>query len=167
MASNNLGIINSQSTPFILLRFLCFSLVWCSIFIAKADDQEDITTASRGAEKFINDYISTDHGSYEGVLAWVDKRHDVYPIFKEQLTKLYRDALKLDPECGYGADAILSGVDELGTKYKAVDTFYGRAHITVTLQAEEPAGCSHQVQVVMMQADDGIWKVQSCGDVPM
>jgi hypothetical protein len=132
-----------------------------------ADDAVDIKNASRGAEQFINDYLSTPHGSYQAVIAWVNKRPDVFPIFKERLAKLYLDALKQDPECGYGADAILAGIEELGTKYKAVDTFYGRAHITVTLQAVAPAGCKHQVEVVMMEDDDGKWKVQSCGDVPM
>lgn len=149
------------------LRIACIGALLLGATPSKADDQADIVKASRGAETFINDYLSTIHGSYEGVLEWVDKRQDVYPIFKERLSKLYRDALKLDPECGYGADAILAGVDEVGTKYQAVDTFYGRAHITVTLQAVAPEGCKHQVQVVMMQSDGGNWKVQSCGDVPM
>jgi hypothetical protein len=150
-----------------LFGFLFLGLVLFWIPIAEADDQEDINKASRGAEKFINEYLSTPHGSYKAVIAWVNKRPDVYPIFKERLAKLYLDALKEDPECGYGADAILAGIEDLGTKYKAVDAFYGQAHITVTLQAVAPAGCKHQVEVVMMEDDDGKWKVQSCGDVSM
>ena len=139
----------------------------CSLCGLPADDSIDIKNASRGAEQFINDYLSTPHGSYQAVIAWVNKRPDVFPIFKERLAKLYLDALKQDPECGYGADAVMAGIEEIGTNYKAVDTFYGRAHITVTLQAVAPAGCKHQVEVVMMEDDDVKWKVQSCGDVPM
>ena len=142
------------------------TVVVCSLCGLMADDALDIKNASRGAEQFINDYLSTPHGSYQAVIAWVNKRQDVFPIFKERLAKLYLDALKEDHEVGYGADAILAGIEELGTKYKTVDTFYGRAHITITLQAVAPAGCKHQVGVVMMEDDDGKWKVRSSGDLP-
>ena len=143
------------------------TVVVCSPCGLVADDAVDIKNASRGAEQFINHYLSTPHGSYQAVIAWVNKRPDVFPIFKERLAKLYLDALEQDPECGYGADAILSGIEEIGKKYRVVDTFCGRAHITVTLQAMAPAGCKHQVEVVMMEDDDGKWKVQSSGDVSM
>jgi hypothetical protein len=149
-----------------VIPWLCLAFVVC-LHLGKADDETDGRNAGIAAAQFINDYLSTPHGSYQAVIGWVNKRPDVFPIFKERLAKLYLDALKQDPECGYGADAILAGIEELGTKYKAVDTFYGRAHITVTLQAVAPAGCKHQVEVVMMEDDDGKWKVQSCGDVPM
>ena len=138
----------------------------CSLCGLMADDALDIKNASRGAEQFINDYLSTPHGSYQAVIAWVNKRQDVFPFFKERLGKLYSDAHKEDHEVGYGADAILSGIEYIGTKYRVVDTFYGRAHITVTLRAIAPAGCTHQVDVVMME-DNGRWLVQSCGDIPM
>lgn len=167
MNSQRLALVSTPKRLFHGFRFLCIGLLLIALPIAEADDQEDIEKASRGAEKFITDYLSATHGSYLAVLDWVNQRDDVYPIFKERLFKLYLDALKADPEGGYGADAILAGVDEVGTRYRTVDTFYGRAHITITLQAVSPAGCNHQVRVVMMQADDGKWKVQSCGDVPM
>ena len=143
------------------------TVVVCSLCGLMADDAVDIKNASRGAEQFINDYLSTPHGSYKEVIAWVDKRQDVFPIYKERLSKLHLDALKKDPECGYGADAVMAGIEEIGTKYKTVDTFYGRVHIRVTLQAVAPAGCKHHVDVVMIQDDDGIWKVHSSGDIPM
>jgi hypothetical protein len=162
-----LALMHHRSTLFFQLSFLFLGLVLFWPPIAAADDQMNINKASRGAEKFINEYLSATHGSYQAVIAWVNKRPDVFPIFKERLAKLYLDALKEDPECGYGADAILAGIEDLGTKYKSVDTFYGRAHITVTLQATAPAGCKHQVEVVMMEDDDGKWKVQSSGDVSM
>ena len=148
----------------ITLVCLCLSVL---VPIGKADDQADIQNASVDAAKFINDYLSTPHGSYQAVIAWVNKRQDVLPIFKERLTKMYLDALKEDPECGYGADAILSGIEEIGKKYRVVDTFCGRAHITITLQGTEPVDCKHQVQVIMMEDDDGKWKVQSSGDISM
>ena len=143
------------------------TVVVCSLCGLPADDSIDIKNASRGAEQFINDYLSTPHGSYQAVIAWVNKRPDVFPIFKERLAKLYLVALEQDPECGYGADAVMAGIEEIGTKYKTVDTFYRRAHIRVTLQAVAPAGCKHHVDVVMIQDDDGIWKVHSSGDIPM
>ena len=143
------------------------TVVVCSLCGLMADDAVDIKNASRGAEQFINDYLSTPHGGYKEVIAWVNQRPDVFPFFKERLAKLYLDALRQDPECGYGADAVMAGIEEIGTKYKAVDTFYRRAHIRVTLQAVAPAGSKHQVDVVMIQDDAGIWKVHSSGDIPM
>ena len=143
------------------------TVVVCSPCGLLADDAVDIKNASRGAEQFINDYLSTPHGGYKEVIAWVNQRPDVFPFFKERLAKLYSDALRQDPECGYGADAVMGGIEEIGSKYKTVDTFYGRVHIRVTLQAVAPAGCKHQVDVVMIQDDDGIWKVHSSGDIPM
>jgi hypothetical protein len=149
-----------------VIPWLCLAFVVCP-HLGKADDETDGRNAGIAAAQFINDYCAATFADQRQVIAWVDKRQDVFPIYKERLSKLYRDALKQDPEVGYGADAILAGVEELGTNYKAVDTFYGRAHIRVTLQAIAPAGCKHQVQVVMIEDDDGKWKVQSCGDVPM
>ena len=143
------------------------AVVVCSLCGLVADDAVDIKNASRGAEQFINDYLSTPHDGYKEVIAWVNQRPDVFPFFKERLAKLYLDALKQDPECGYGADAVMGGIEEIGTKYKTVDTFYRRAHIRVTLQAVAPAGCKHRVDVVMIRDDDGIWKVHSSGDIPM
>ena len=162
-ASPMLPVFTFLNRVFIIVS----TVVVCSLCGLLADDSVDIKNASRGAEQFINDYLSTPHGSYKAVIAWVNKRPDVFPIFKERLAKLYLDALKQDPECGYGADAVMAGIEEIGTKYKTVDTFYRRAHIRVTLQAVAPAGCKHHVDVVMIQDDDGIWKVHSSGDIPM
>jgi hypothetical protein len=96
----------------------------------------------------------------------VNKRQDVFPIFKERLSKLYLDALKADPESGYGADAILSTVENAGTGYFSVDNFYCPEYIRITLMAFAPPPKNHEVEVVMME-DDGRWLVQSCGDIPM
>jgi hypothetical protein len=142
---------------------LCFAL---GTACALADDETDGRNAGIAAAKFINDYCATTFADQRQVIAWVDKRQDVFPIYKDRLSKLYLDALKQDPEVGYGADAILSTVEDGGSKYRVVDTFFGRAHITLTLQATAPADCKHQVRVVMMQDEDGKWKVRSSGDLP-
>jgi len=157
----------AASSLFNRVLMIAISVVVCSLCGLMADDSVDIKNASRGAELFINDYLSTPHGGYKEVIAWVNQRPDVFPFFKERLARLYLDALRQDPECGYGADAVMAGIEEIGTKYKTVDTFYGRVHIRVTLQAVAPAGCKHHVDVVMIQDDDGIWKVHSSGDIPM
>jgi hypothetical protein len=147
------------------MHWLFLALVVCS-HLGKADDEVDGRNAGIAAAKFINDYCAATFADQRQVLAWVDKRQDVFPIYKERLSKLYLDALKQDPEVGYGADAILSTVEDGGSKYRVVDTFFGRAHITVTLQATAPVGCKHQVRVVMMQDEDSKWKVRSSGDLP-
>jgi glutaredoxin-related protein len=157
----------AASPLFNRVLMMAAAVVVCSLCELMADDSVDIKNASRGAEQFINDYLSNPHGGYKEVIAWVNQRPDVFPFFKERLAKLYLAALKEDPECGYGADAVMAGIEEIGTKYKTVDTFYRRAHIRVTLQAVAPAGCKHHVDVVMIQDDEGIWKVHSSGDIPM
>lgn len=148
-----------------VIPWLCLALVLCP-HLGKADDETDGRNAGIAAAKFINDYCAATFADQRQVIAWVGKRQDVFPIYKERLSKLYRDALKQDPEVGYGADAILSTVEDGGSKYRVVDTFFGRAHITLTLQATAPADCKHQVRVVMMQDEDGKWKVRSSGDLP-
>jgi hypothetical protein len=148
-----------------VIPWLCLALVVCS-HLGKADDETDGRNAGIAAAKFINDYCAATFAGQRQVIAWVDKRQDVFPIYKDRLSKLYWDALKQDPEVGYGADAILSTVEDGGSKYRVVDTFFGRAHITLTLQATAPADCKHQVRVVMMQDEDAKWKVRSSGDLP-
>jgi hypothetical protein len=150
---------------FRVIPWLCLALVLCP-HLGKADDETDGRNAGIAAAKFINDYCAATFADQRQVIAWVDKRKDVFPIYKERLSKLYLDALKQDPEVGYGADAILSTVEDGGSKYRVVDTFFGRAHITLTLQATATADCKHQVRVVMMQDEDGKWKVRSSGDLP-
>ena len=49
------------------------TVVVCSLCGLPADDSIDIKNASRGAEQFINDYLSTPHGSYQAVIAHVVK----------------------------------------------------------------------------------------------
>ena len=148
-----------------LIPWLCLAFVVC-LHLGKADDETDGRNAGIAAAKFINDYCAATFADQRQVIAWVDKRQDVFPIYKERLSKLYGDALKQDPEVCYGADAILSTVEDGGSKYRVVDTFFGRAHITLTLQATAPADCKHQVRVVMMQDEEGKWKVRSSGDLP-
>ena len=153
-------MISSRVIPWLCLALVLFP------HLGKADDETDGRNAGIAAAKFINDYCAATFADQRQVIAWVGKRHDVFPIYKERLSKLYLDALKQDPEVGYGADAILSTVEDGGSKYRVVDTFFGRAHITLTLQATAPADCKHQVRVVMMQDEDGKWKVRSSGDLP-
>jgi hypothetical protein len=148
-----------------VIPWLCLAFVVCP-YLGKADDETDGRNAGIAAAKFINDYCAATFADQRQVIAWVGKRQDVFPIYKERLSKLYLDALKQDPEVGYGADAILSTVEDGGSKYRVVDTFFGRAHITLALQATAPADCKHQVRVVMMQDEDGTWKVRSSGDLP-
>jgi|GEM_PF-5670649 len=86
------------------IPWLFLPIVVCS-HLGKANDKTDGRNAGIAAAKFINDNLSTPHGSYQAVIGWVNKRPDVFPIFNERLAKLYLDALKQDPECSYGADA--------------------------------------------------------------
>ena len=97
------------------------------------------------------------------MIEWVNKRQDVSPIYKELLSKLYLDALKGEPECGYLEDAILSTVENEGTIYIVDDhNIYSRENIRFLVAALAPTGKQQQLEIVMMNGGCR-WLVQSFG----
>jgi hypothetical protein len=126
-------------------------------------DAADIPKARRAAQKFIDDYVDTTFPDQWAVIEWVNKRQDVSPIYKELLSKLYLDALKGEPECGYLEDAILSTVENEGTIYIVDDhNIYSRENIRFLVAALAPTGKQQQLEIVMMNGGCR-WLVQSFG----
>ena len=126
-------------------------------------DAADIPKARRAAQKFIDDYVYTTFPDQWAVIEWVNKRQDVSPIYKELLSKLYLDALKGEPECGYLEDAILSTVENEGTNYILDDdNIYSRENIRFLVFALAPTGKQQQLEIVMMKGGCR-WLVQSFG----
>ena len=97
------------------------------------------------------------------MIEWVNKRQDVSPIYKELLSKLYLDALKGEPECGYLEDAILSTVENEGTNYILEDdNIYSRENIRFLVFTRAPTGKQQRLEIVMMKGGCR-WLVQSFG----
>lgn len=130
-------------------------------------------SAARGAEpagsepgqvalEFINAHVAAP-GGYEEVIARVEANPNVTERFKQALAKLYRDALKQDPELGYGADAVISGQDSPDRfRVKSRRIHGGRAR--VVLIGAEPPNFPMEVKVDLVR-EDGRWLIDSSGDL--
>jgi hypothetical protein len=117
--------------------------------------------AGEVAVQFINDHVSSPHG-YEETIARVEASPLVTERYKKALTKLYRDALKKEPEYGYGADAVIGGQDSPERfRVKSSKTEGDRAR--VVLIGEDP-GFPMEVKVELLR-EDGRWLVDASGDL--
>jgi hypothetical protein len=120
--------------------------------------------ASRVALEFINGYVKASPGfsdGYESAIAWVAKSPLANSSYKSALAKLYRDALKKDPEAGYGSDAVLGGQDfpEVLHVKKARATG-DKAMVILSGDASFPM----EVRVLLVKTD-GRWLVDGSGDL--
>jgi len=94
-----------------LTRFLAVMVLGLTLSARAADDSSD---AGQVAETFFNSYVKAQpefHNGYESVIAWVKASPLVTEAYKKAIAKLYRDALRQDPEGGYGSDAVIGGQD--------------------------------------------------------
>jgi len=83
--------------------------------------------------------------------------------FKRALAKLYGDALKADPELGYGADAVIGGhdsPDRFGVKSSKIKGGGAR----VVLVGIDPPNFPMEVKVKLVR-QDGRWMVDASGDL--
>ena len=153
-----------MSQPKFLIVAIAAFLCLMSPTIAQSEDEQKM--ASGVAVKFINAYVAAIPGfdsGHESAIKWVSKRKDVTDRFKTALAKLYRDALKADPEMGYGSDAVLSAQDfpdSFRLKSVKVDPKKGTA--MVVLAGEAPMEMDLRMKVVNQ---DGSWLVDGSGDL--
>lgn len=118
------------------------------------------------AQTFIDSYvnaISGDNGGYQAGLALVKSSPHTSENFKKSLAKLYSDALKSDPEMGYGADAVISGQDfpDAGFRVEQVKMKGDTARATAKSRDKQ-----FPMDVVMSLVKvDGAWKIDASGDL--
>jgi hypothetical protein len=138
-----------------ILLFLSLSLAW-------SDDQADITTT---VQKFYDAYVKQlpRTNGYEGTIAWVNKSSRVTPEYKTALAKLYRDALKEDPDYGYGADAVIAGNDWPDAGFAVRRVWLDGPRAFVFLSGRD-SGSLHQVNVRVVKKD-GKWLIDGSGPV--
>ncbi len=138
----------------------------CLLSPSMAQSQDDQTIASGVAVEFINAYVKAIPGfdsGYESTIKWVSKRQDVTERLKTALAKLYRDALKADPEMGYGADAILSAQDFPDSyRLKSVKVDSKKGVAMVVLVGEAPMESDLRMKLALQ---DGSWLVDGSGDL--
>jgi len=137
--------------------------VCCSLFFAvnlrAAEANEE--AAGKVAMDFINGHVA-DLAGYEETIARVQESPFVTEGYKRALAKLYRDALKEDPEMGYGADAVIGGQDcpeRFRVKSNSVED--GRAR--VVLVGEDP-DFPMEVKVDLV-LEGGRWLIDASGDL--
>ncbi|MBU3666067.1 MAG: hypothetical protein FGM15_09370 [Chthoniobacterales bacterium] len=131
--------------------------------ICRAADKESAGVASG----FINSYIefisAGTGGGYEAAISWMEKRPDVTENFCRRLAKLYRDALKEDPELGYGADAVIGGQDfPSGFRVKSSDTDSDSARVVLESADQD---FPMEIKVDLVRSEDGSWLVDGSGDL--
>lgn len=116
---------------------------------------------SEVALQFINDHVSSPLG-YEETIARVEASPLVTEHYKKALTKLYRDALKKEPEYGYGADAVIGGQESPERfRLKSSKTEGDRAFVVLI---GEDADFPMEVKVELVR-EDGRWLVDASGDL--
>ncbi len=139
-----------------------FALMLLSLTVALADDQADITST---VQKFYDAYIKQlpEAGGYEETIAWVNRSSRVTPEYKAALAKLYRDALKEDPDYGYGADAVIAGNDWPDSGFAVRRVWIDGPRAFVFLSGRDSASL-HTVNVRVVKKD-GKWLIDGSGPV--
>jgi hypothetical protein len=128
-----------------------------------APNSSDQQNAAAVAEKFINAYVQaipSFHG-YMGAVAWVKKQPLASPNFKKLLEALYRQALREDPEIGYGADAVL-GAQDYPDAFQVKSVGLNGDKATVDLVGTPPFPMP--LRMILIRNNDS-WLVDASGDL--
>ena len=150
-----------NSKPLTIVIFLVLLAVLTPVSSTTAST--DQTQAATVAETFINAYVQAIPGfdGYMGAVAWVKRNPLASPNFKKRLEDLYRQALREDPELGYGADAVLGAQDYPdGFKVQSVQVDGNKA--IVDLLGTEPF--EMKLRMILLR-NKGSWLVEASGDL--
>lgn len=143
------------------MRLLLLSLLVAATNCLAANPDAD--QAGAAASKFIHSYLKANDGSlgYMEVVGWVKKSPLVTDSFKSALDKLYTNALREDPEMGYGADALLSSQDPPDRYEVASATVKGDTAVVILAGPKS----NPQKLGVRLVRQDGKWLVNGSGDI--
>lgn len=115
------------------------------------------------AMEFINAYAAVSRQPGGDPRAFVQGSPVVTERFKRALAKLYGDALKEDPEFGYGADAVIGGQD-CPDRFRVKTSMVDGDRARVVLIGVEPPNFPMEVKVDLVRAD-GRWLIDASGDL--
>jgi hypothetical protein len=148
----------SSIFPRILFSVMCAlsaaNPVWA------AESAED--AAGKVAMDFINAHVAEPVG-YEETIARVEASPLVTARYKSALAKLYRDALKEEPDLGYGADAVIGGQDN-PDRFRVKSCQVADARARVVLVGADPPDFPMEVKVDLVR-ENGRWLVDASGDL--
>jgi len=131
---------------------------------ALADEVADIRNVSQVADAFFSGYlkmIAKGGAGYEDTIKWVDRSAVPTKEYKSALTRLYRDALKADPESGYGADAVICGQDWPDRGFKVARVWLVGPMAFVKMVSRDPQ-VEHTIEARFIKAD-GTWHLDGTG----
>ena len=143
---------------------ICFRLLLVLLLVAISDLHAlspRPADPSPVALRFINEHVAAVPG-HEETIARVQASKLATERYKEALTKLYRDALKKDPEYGYGADAVMGGQD-FPDRFRVKSSKVDGDRARVVLIGVDPR-FPMEVKVDLVR-EDGRWLVDASGDL--
>ena len=146
-----------------LLLLLLLSILAISTFQSGWASTSDQAKAAAVAENFINSYVQAipSFDGYMGAVAWVKRSPLASPDFKKRLEDLYRNALREDPEFGYGADAVL-GAQDYPDGFKVTSVRIDGNKAIVDLLGTEPF--EMKLRMILIRHKD-TWLVEASGDL--
>lgn len=130
---------------------------------ALANTASDQKKAAEVAEKFINSYVRATERfqDYMAAVNWVKRNPLASPNFKKRLEQLYLEALREEPEIGYGSDAVVGGQDS-PINYKAQSVKIRGNRAFVVLLGTVPFTAS--LRVILVRHKNS-WLVEASGDL--
>lgn len=144
---------------------LILLLTLAAALVARADDSSpDADRAGKVAKDFINGYVRAlpeFHQGYEAAIAWIKKSPLVTEGYKKSIARLYHEALRQDPESGYGSDAVIGGQDSPSHFHVKKSKVSGDT-AEVVLFGDDPFPM--KVKVALIRTD-GKWLVDKSGDM--
>jgi hypothetical protein len=143
--------------------------IFCLLFVLAVtptllgNENAEARKAGAVASDFINSYLEASQKflSYQDSINWVNKNPLTTSAYKASLEKLYLDALREDPEMGYGADAIMSSQDNPeAMRVQTVKVMGESAEVDLIGIHNNPL----RLKVGLVK-EQGKWLVDSSGDV--
>ena len=146
-----------------ILRLLLIGFVVLFVMGQRLDASPDAAAPGDVAAEFINAYVAVSMQPGGGnTTDFVQSNAVVTERFKRALDKLYSDALKVDPEMGYGADAVIGGQD-CPERFRVKSSTVKGDRARVVLIGEDP-DFPMEVKVVLVR-EDGRWLIDASGDL--
>ena len=142
---------------------LSLLLVLAASQILVGGENAEARKAGAVASDFFNAYVKAipSLDGYKATIAWVKKNQLASPAYKAAIEKIYMDALRKDPEMGYGADALL-GAQDYPDGFRIKKSSASDDKAVVDLVGIDPFPMPLRVTLIKQ---DGKWLIDGSGDL--
>jgi len=144
-------------------KILCLLFVLAVTPTLLGNENAEARKAGAVASDFFNAYVQAipKLDGFKATIVWVKKNPLASPAYKAAVEKIYMDALRKDPEMGYGADALL-GAQDFPDGFRIKQSRASGDKGVVDLIGVEPFPMPLRVALVKK---DGQWLVDGSGDL--